>query len=133
MKRYFMITSEAVLLVMQAGAMGNGGEVFVLDMGEPIKIIDLATEMIKLSGLEPYTDIPIVFTQPRPGEKLFEELLTAEEGTVATRNQKIFTARLSEVNQAHLDTHIEQLKQNIRAFDKANTVETLKNLIFKKS
>ena len=133
MKRYFMITSEAVLLVMQAGAMGNGGEVFVLDMGEPIKIIDLATEMIKLSGLEPYKDIPIVFTQPRPGEKLFEELLTAEEGTVATRNQKIFTARLSEVNQAHLDTHIEQLKQNIRAFDKANTVETLKNLIFKKS
>ena len=99
MKRYFMTTSEACQLVLQAGAMGQGGEVFVLDMGEPMKIIDLARQMIKLSGFEPDKDIPIVISQPRPGEKLFEEILTAEEGTVATRNQKIFRARLLDINQ----------------------------------
>lgn len=93
MRRYFMVTSEAVLLVLQAGALGQGGEVFVLDMGEPVRIIDLAREMIRLSGYEPDRDIPIVYTGPRPGEKLFEELLTAEEGTVATKHDKIFVAR----------------------------------------
>lgn len=100
MKRYFMLISEACLLVLQAGAMGHGGEVFVLDMGEPVKIHDLAREMIKLSGLEPDKDIAIVFTGIRPGEKLFEEILTAEEGTVATLNKKIFMARLSSTHDA---------------------------------
>jgi len=95
MKRYFMVTSEAVLLVLQAGALGQGGEVFVLDMGEPVRIVDLAREMIRLSGYEPDRDIPIVFIGPRPGEKFFEELLTAEEGTVATKHEKIFVARTS--------------------------------------
>ena len=76
--------------MLQAGAMGKGGEVFVLDMGEPVRIVDLAREMIRLSGYEPDIDVPIVFTGPRPGEKFSEELLTAEEGTVATRHQKIF-------------------------------------------
>lgn len=93
MRRYFMVTSEAVLLVLQAGALGQGGEVFVLDMGDPVRIIDLAREMIRLSGYEPDKDIPIVLTGPRPGEKFFEELLTAEEGTVATKHKKIFVAR----------------------------------------
>lgn len=92
MKRYLMSITEAVQLVLQAGFMGSGGEVFVLDMGEPIKILDLAKEMIRLSGLEPDKDIPIVFTGIRPGEKLFEELLTAEEGTKATKHEKIFIA-----------------------------------------
>jgi FlaA1/EpsC-like NDP-sugar epimerase len=95
MRRYFMVTSEAVLLVLQAGALGQGGEVFVLDMGEPVRIIDLAREMIRLSGYEPDRDIPIVFIGSRPGEKFFEELLTAEEGTVATKHEKIFVARTS--------------------------------------
>jgi len=94
MERYFMVTSEAVLLVLQAGAMGQGGEVFVLDMGEPVRILDLARELIELHGLEPDRDIPIVFTQPVPGEKLSEELLTAEEGTQATHHQRIFRATL---------------------------------------
>ena len=93
MKRYFMSTSEAVLLVLEASAVGQGGEVFVLDMGEPIKILDLAKEMIKLSGYEPDVDIPIVFTDIRPGEKLFEEILRAEEGVETTEYEKIFTAR----------------------------------------
>src|SRR6185436_9848749 len=80
MKRYFMLISEACLLVMQAGAMGEGGEVFVLDMGKPVNILDLAREMIKLSGFVPDKDIAITFIGIRPGEKLFEEMLTAEEG-----------------------------------------------------
>ncbi len=95
MKRYVMRTSEAVLLVMQAVALGKGGEVFVLDMGNPVLIKDLAKTMIRNAGLRPDIDIPIVFTGRRPGEKLFEELLTAEEGTTATVNQRIYRARIS--------------------------------------
>ena len=93
MRRYFMAPSEAALLVLQAGAIGNGGEVFVLDMGEPVAIIDLAREMIRLAGLKPETDIPIVFTDPYPGEKLFEDILTAEEGTVASKHSRIYVAK----------------------------------------
>ena len=93
MKRYFMATSEAVLLVLEAAAIGEGGEAYVLDMGEPIKIIDLAREMIRLSGHEPDVDIPIVFSGLRPGEKLFEELLGAEEGSEPTEHARIFRAR----------------------------------------
>ena len=83
MKRYFMTIPEAVQLVIQAGAMAKGGEVFILDMGEPVKIVDLARDLIKLSGLKPEKDIKIIYTGVRPGEKLFEELLTAEEGSCA--------------------------------------------------
>ena len=93
MKRYFMSTSEAVLLVLEASAIGQGGEVFVLDMGEPVKILDLAKEMIRLSGYEPDVDIPIVFSQVRPGEKLSEEILSAEEGVESTDYEKILRAR----------------------------------------
>lgn len=93
MKRYFMATSEAVILVLQAAASGEGGEVFILDMGEPVKIVDLAREMIRLKGLEPDIDIQIEFTGLRPGEKLFEELLGAEEGSEPTEHPKIFKAR----------------------------------------
>lgn len=95
MRRYVMLTSEAVLLVMQAVAIGGGGEVFVLDMGEPVRIKDLAETMIRHAGLRPGIDVPIVFTGRRPGEKLFEELLTAEEGTTATVNRRIYRARIS--------------------------------------
>jgi FlaA1/EpsC-like NDP-sugar epimerase len=95
MKRYVMLTSEAVLLVMQAVALGQGGEVFVLDMGEPVRIRDLAETMIRHAGLRPGIDVPIVFTGRRPGEKLFEELLTAEEGTTATVNRRIYRARIT--------------------------------------
>jgi len=94
MRRYFITIPEAVLLVLQAGSMGHGGEVFVLDMGEQAKIYDVACELIRLSGLEPHKDIPIVFTGVRPGEKLFEEVLTAEEGVEPTTHPKIFKARI---------------------------------------
>jgi FlaA1/EpsC-like NDP-sugar epimerase len=93
MKRYFMSISEAVLLVMQAAYMGDGGEVFVLDMGEPVKIVTLAETLIRLNNLEPGEDIEIVYSGLRPGEKLFEELLTAEEGTDVTRHEKIYVAK----------------------------------------
>ena len=96
MKRYFMTIPEASQLVIEAGSMGNGGEVFVLDMGEPVKIMDLAKKMISLSGLVLGQDIEIKVTGLRPGEKLFEELMTAEEGTEATTHKKIFRAILQD-------------------------------------
>ena len=94
MTRYFMTIPEASQLVVEAGSMGNGGEVFVLDMGKPVKIVDLARKMIKLSGYVPDKDIKIRFTGLRPGEKLFEELLTAEEGTEVTDHVQIRRAIL---------------------------------------
>lgn len=96
MKRYFMTIPEAVSLVLQASVIGRGGEVLVLDMGEPVSIVNLAEELIRIHGLEPYKDIPIEFTGIRPGEKLFEEVLTAEEGTVKTGHEKVFIAKCSE-------------------------------------
>ncbi len=90
MVRYFMTETEACQLVIQAGSMGRGGEIFALDMGEPIRILDLANNLIRLSGLRPGLDIDIVFTGVRPGEKLYEELLTAEDRTRATHHERIF-------------------------------------------
>jgi len=116
MKRYFMSNSEAVLLVLEASAIGEGGEVFVLDMGEPIKIVDLAEEMIRLSGYEPDVDIPIVFSHVRAGEKLFEEILSAEEGTEETEYEKIFIARDSKGARS-MDL-IEKIKRLIEISDK---------------
>jgi FlaA1/EpsC-like NDP-sugar epimerase len=104
MKRYFMTIPEAAQLVMQAGAMGNGGDVFILDMGDPVSIYHVAEELIRLSGLEPDKDIPIVISGRRPGEKLFEELLTAEEGTTATIHEKIYSARITgKMDREHLE------------------------------
>ena len=96
MTRYFMTIPEASQLVIEAGSLGSGGEVFVLEMGEPVKIVDLAKNMIKLSGHVPGKDIKIEFTGLRPGEKMFEELMTAEEGTVVTNHSKIRKAILSD-------------------------------------
>lgn len=109
MKRYFMTIPEASQLVLQAGAMAQGGEVFVLDMGKPVKIVDLARDLITLSGLTPDVDVPIVFTGLRPGEKLFEELLSAEDGTDATNYEKIHVARIKSVTKAELNQHIAEL------------------------
>ncbi|MFA7385840.1 MAG: nucleoside-diphosphate sugar epimerase/dehydratase [Candidatus Paceibacterota bacterium] len=112
MKRYFMATEEAVALVIQAAQMGEGGEVFVLDMGEPVKIYDLAKEMIRLSGFEPDKDIAIVFTKASPGEKLFEEILTEKEGTVATKNRKIFKANQEDaVDKEKLSLFLDKMKE----------------------
>jgi FlaA1/EpsC-like NDP-sugar epimerase len=91
--RYFMTIPEAAQLVIQAGAMARGGEIFILDMGKPVKIVDLARDLIKLSGLEPDKDIEIKFTGLRPGEKLYEELLMDEEGIQNTKHKKIFIGK----------------------------------------
>jgi len=129
MKRYFMTCPEACLLVLQAGAIGRGGEVLVLDMGKPIRILDLAREMIRLSGLEPDKDIPIVFTEPRPGEKFFEEILMAEEGVVSTQHQKIFMAKLARVDRDLLNSGLEKLKKQADTGDKETIIKILKELI----
>jgi len=130
MKRYFMVTSEACLLVMQAGAIGKGGEVFVLDMGDPIKIIDLAEELIRRSGFEPNQEIGIKYTKPRPGEKLFEEIMTTEEGTAATQNQKIFIAKLSGISEEELNSGLEKLEEIIyNNGSRKMLIQTLKEII----
>jgi FlaA1/EpsC-like NDP-sugar epimerase len=95
MMRYFMTIPEAVQLVLEAGAMGEGGEIFILDMGEPVKILDLAKDTITLSGFKPYEDIDIVFSGIRPGEKLFEELQTDSESVAKTRHPKIFIGKIA--------------------------------------
>jgi FlaA1/EpsC-like NDP-sugar epimerase len=95
MRRYFMTLSEAVSLVLQAATLAQGGEVFVLDMGEPVRILDLAEEMIVLSGLRPYDDIPIQFTGIRPGEKLFEELDVSERSAYRTGHARIFVSKIN--------------------------------------
>ena len=110
--RYFMTIAEAARLVLEAVTMGSGGEIFLFDMGKPVKIDDLARKMIKLSGLEPDRDIQIKYTGLRPGEKLYEELLTKKENTLPTYHEKIFIAKTEEFSTESVNRHIEQL-QNI--------------------
>jgi len=108
MVRYFMTIPEAAQLVIQAGAMARGGEIFILDMGKPVKIVDLANDLIRLSGFKPDVDIKIQFTGIRPGEKLFEELLTAEEGVTSTKHSRIFVAKPNGIDVKLLEelTHV---------------------------
>ncbi len=109
MIRYFMTIPEAAQLVVQAGAMGEGGEIFVLDMGEPVRILDLAKDMIRLSGLRPFDDIEIAFSGVRPGEKLFEELGTASDDVQKTKHPKIFIGRIAGVDADTLEADVQAL------------------------
>lgn len=113
MVRYFMTIPEAVQLVLQAGSFAEGGEIFVLDMGSPVKILNLAEDLIKLSGYEPYEEIDIKFTGIREGEKLYEELLTDEENVTATQHNRIFIGKPSELNRRHLELEILRLQRVI--------------------
>lgn len=107
--RFFMTIPEACQLVLEAGAMGRGGEIFIFDMGKPVRIVDLAEKMIKLSGLVPYKDIDIVFTGLRPGEKLTEELLAQKENIIPTHHQKIMKAKVREYNYLEVKQEVETL------------------------
>lgn len=115
--RYFMTIPEASQLVLQAGSMAQGGEIFILDMGEPVKIVNLAEDVIRLSGYEPYEDIPIVFTGLRPGEKLYEELLMDEEGIRDTAHDKIHVGQPMDINHQALVTKIREFEASIQTLD----------------
>lgn len=129
MVRYFMTIPEAAQLVLQAGALGAGGEVFVLDMGRPIRILELAQNLIRLSGLEPDVDIPIQFSGIRPGEKLFEEILTAEEGTRATCHSRIYRANLRLTNPEILQGLIADLEISAERGKREEILSQLKALV----
>ncbi|MDD4339757.1 MAG: polysaccharide biosynthesis protein, partial [Syntrophales bacterium] len=116
--RYFMSIPEAAQLILQAGAMGEGREIFILKMGEPVRIADLAREVIKFHGLEPDIDIEIVFTGLRPGEKLYEELITEGEGIVPTRHEKIMVLHANECGNGDLmPSQLDELLRVADTFD----------------
>ena len=126
MTRFFMTIPEAVQLVLQAGSQAEGGEVFLFDMGKPVKINDMAEDLIRLHGLTPGRDIKIVYTGLRPGEKLYEELLTSEEGTTSTKHKKIFKARIQPLDEADLKQSLQTLQKTT---DRKILLQTLKHMI----
>ncbi len=127
--RYFMTIPEACSLVLQAGTMGNGGEIYVFDMGQPVKIYDLATRMISLSGLRPGEDIEIVETGLRPGEKLYEELLNDKEATMATQHNKIMIAKVRIYDYSEVSKHIESLREAAARSNYHDVVAEMKRLV----
>lgn len=126
MTRFFMTIPEAVQLVLQAGSQAEGGEVFLFDMGKPVKINDMAEDLIRLHGLIPGRDIKIVYTGLRPGEKLYEELLTSEEGTTSTKHKKIFKAQIQPLDEADLQQSLQTLRD---VTDTRIILQTLKHMI----
>ena len=127
--RYFMTIPEACQLVMQAGAIAKGGEIFILDMGEPVKILDLAEKLIELSGFIPYEEIEIKFTGLRPGEKLYEELLLNQENSCKTEFEKIFIEKPYEHDVKVLNEGLDRLQRDIKIGDKEDIVEDLKYIV----
>ncbi|NIA21473.1 MAG: SDR family NAD(P)-dependent oxidoreductase [Anaerolineaceae bacterium] len=129
MRRYFMTIPEASQLVIQAGAMGKGGEIFVLDMGEPVKIVDLARDMITLSGYRPDVDIKIDFTGIRPGEKLFEELRISGEGILPTHHEKISIWEVRPSTDEQISTAMEALDRMRSVSDRERITQTLREIV----
>jgi FlaA1/EpsC-like NDP-sugar epimerase len=131
MIRYFMTIPEAVQLVIQAGAMAQGGEIFILDMGQPVKIADLARDLIRLSGLTPDEDVEIRYTGIRPGEKLYEEILTSEEGTSATKHNRIFVGKPTEFSREELRQVISDLEQVVHSQETPFRDELIRQMLWK--
>ncbi len=129
MRRYFMTIPEAVQLVLEAGAMAGGGEIFVLDMGEPVLIYDLACDLIRLSGLEPDKDIRVVFTGLRPGEKLFEEISLADEDVSKTRNNKIYILKPGEYSEQRVRELIGLLHVYLEKGDRPGAFACVRTLV----
>jgi len=129
MARYFMTIPEAVELVIQASAMGQGDEIFMLDMGEQVKIVDLATDLIRLSGLRPGEDIEIVFTGVRPGEKLSEELYLRAETADLTSHPKIRIARHMPLDDKRFSAAIEELRRAVNEHDEAEARRLIGELV----
>ena len=127
--RYFMTIPEAVSLVLEAGAIAKGGEIFVLDMGEPVKITTLAENLIRMYGKVPYQDVEIKFTGLRQGEKLYEELLMNEEGLQSTENKKIFIGNQIDVDPDTLLPALDDLKEIANENDNDKTVEKLSEIV----
>jgi FlaA1/EpsC-like NDP-sugar epimerase len=127
--RYFMTIHEASQLILQSGIMGRGGEIFVLDMGEPIKISDLAEQMIRLSGKVPREDIEIIYTGLRPGEKLFEELFHEREALHSTRHSKILLARYRKVDWRHLNEVMDEMQRACAELDETQLQMLMKELV----
>jgi len=124
-----MTIPEACQLVLEAGATGNGGEIFVFDMGKSVKIADLAKKMIKLSGLSLGSDIEIKYTGLRPGEKLYEELLNSAENTIATHHEKIMKAKVREYKYETISSQIEELAKLANEFDNYAIVKKIKEIV----
>jgi FlaA1/EpsC-like NDP-sugar epimerase len=129
MKRYFMTIPEACQLVLQAGAMGTGGELFILDMGEPVKICDLACDLIRLSGLTPHHDIQICYTGLRPGEKLFEELALGEEDVLKTSHPRIYVGKVIAPSLAWIGDRVDELEELARGPDVGRILAKLKEIV----
>jgi FlaA1/EpsC-like NDP-sugar epimerase len=130
MQRYFMSISEAAQLILQAGAMGKGGEIYVLDMGKPVNIKDIAFELIRLSGLDPEKDIEIEYIGSRPGEKLFEELKTTEENIINTVHDKIFMMKNGNgSNWNHILDQVDQIIESARSYDIYQVTDELTKFI----
>ena len=129
MERYFMTIPEAAQLILQSAVLGKGGEIFVLDMGEPVKIQYLAEQMIRLSGKEPNVDIDIVCTGLRPGEKLYEELFHEQEKLEHTQHEKILLARHRQVDWDELTKTLDEIEAACAAFDTARLLELLTGLV----
>ena len=127
--RYFMTIPEACNLVLEAATMGNGFEIFVFDMGKPVKIADLAKKMITLAGYVPDKDIKIVYSGLRPGEKLYEELLNSKENTIPTNNQKIFVAKVRDYELENVKREFEALYDVAKEMLKVDTVRKMKEIV----
>lgn len=128
-KRYFMTIPEAAQLVIQSGAIGNGGEVFILDMGEPVKIMELAKDLIKLSGYQEGVDIDIEITGLRPGEKMYEEILLDTEEDLSTEHEKIYISNLSCLDEKEFINNINDLESLAHKTDKKNIITALKKIV----